>query len=155
MLGSQALRPKCGTRDAAYVRAGCGRAQTLLKGRTGKRPAVWTFRICWQSMGQKWAVARYRKTRRSGDRDSFVGRFARGAQLSYLRLQTAGITGTNRPCQPVFSTAGRPSFAGRIIRRRTLPHFGGIFRVQVIQACHVPMLRCKSLGYSDRRSPAI
>ena len=43
--------------------------------------------------------------------------------MSYLRFQTAGNTGTNRPCQAIFSTAGRTSFAGRIICRRTLPQF--------------------------------
>jgi len=36
--------------------------------------------------------------------------------LSYLRFQPAGMTGTNRPCQDVFSTAGRTSFAGRITK---------------------------------------
>jgi hypothetical protein len=48
--------------------------------------------------------------------DEFFGRIARGSQLSYLRFQTAGITGTNRPCQAIFSTASRTSFAGRITR---------------------------------------
>ena len=47
-----------------------------------------------------------------------------------LSAINAGNTGTNRPHQAGISTAGRYTFAGRVIRRRTLPHFGGVFGVQ-------------------------
>ena len=47
--------------------------------------------------------------------------------MSPLKSQNAGQTGLNRLREVQFSTVSRPTFAGQVIRRRTLPHFGGVF----------------------------
>jgi hypothetical protein len=77
--------------------------------------------------------------RRTGGRKS-VQRYGR----------SDGVFGsTNRPCQAVFSTAGRTSFAGRITRRRTLPHFGGVFGVQA--TCSTVQIDKSGPAEVDRR----
>jgi hypothetical protein len=50
--------------------------------------------------------------------------------LSLLSAKNAGQTGLNRITQAVFSTSAWYAFAGQVIRRRTLPHFGGFFGEQ-------------------------
>src|SRR5271156_849061 len=72
---------------------------------------------------------------RSGSSFSSTGK-ARGGQftgdthLSPLSTKNAGQTGLNRITHAVSSTSTRYAFAGQVIRRRTLPHFGGVFGVQ-------------------------
>ena len=44
--------------------------------------------------------------------------------------KTAGISGLNPTTQAESSTSTWYAFAGHVIRRRTLPHFGGVFGVQ-------------------------
>src|SRR5271169_3813736 len=72
---------------------------------------------------------------RSGSSFSSTGK-ARGGQftgdthLSPLSAKNAGQTGLNRITQAVSSTSTWYAFAGHVIRRRTLPHFGRVFGVQ-------------------------
>src|SRR5271168_3829816 len=72
---------------------------------------------------------------RSGSSFSSTGK-ARGGQftgdthLSPLSTKNAGQTGLNRTTHAIFSTSTRYAFAGQVIRRRTLPHFGVVFGVQ-------------------------
>jgi intracellular sulfur oxidation DsrE/DsrF family protein len=47
--------------------------------------------------------------------------------LSLLSAKTAGISGHNPTTQAESSTSTWYAFAGHVIRRRTLPHSGGVF----------------------------
>jgi hypothetical protein len=58
------------------------------------------------------------------------GHFTGDTHLSLLSAKNAGQTGLNRITQAVFSTSAWYAFAGQVIRRRTLPHFGGFFGEQ-------------------------
>jgi hypothetical protein len=52
--------------------------------------------------------------------------------LTLLSAKTAGISGHNPTTQAESSTLTWYAFPGHVIRRRTLPHFGGVFGMQAI-----------------------
>ena len=65
--------------------------------------------------------------------------------MSLLSAKNAGHTGLNRTTQAVSSTSTWYAFAGHVIRRRTLPHFGGVFGAQ---ASFSDLL----VGFGERRA---
>src|SRR5277367_4144329 len=70
------------------------------------------------------------------------GQFTGDTHLSPLSAKNAGQTGLNRTTHAVSSTSTWYAFAGQVIRRRTLPHFGGVFGVQANSyRCAILVLR--------------
>jgi len=55
------------------------------------------------------------------------GQFTGDTHLSLWSAKNAGQTGLNRITQAEFSTYDWHTLAGHLIRRRTLPQFGGVF----------------------------
>ena len=78
--------------------------------------------------GQRPSAPSETKSGRAGKARN--GRFTGVTHLSLLSAKTAGISGHNPTTQAESSTSTWYAFAGHVSRRRTLPHFGGVFGVQ-------------------------